>query len=100
MVDGRHQCGRRSRGHDGYAAAGTAVKVGEAGAGNEAAFPDAVAEALPAESAAGARVAEIGRFYRFLAARMPSLLDEWERERESWGRDTAPSSAMSPGGSP
>ena len=53
-----------------------------------AALTDAVAEALPAESAAGARVAEMGRFYRFLAARMPSLLDEWERERESWGRDT------------
>jgi predicted transcriptional regulator len=65
-----------------------------------AALTDAVAGALPAESAAGARVAEMGRFYRFLAARVPSLLDEWERERESWGRETESSSAMSPGGSP
>jgi predicted transcriptional regulator len=59
-----------------------------------AALTDAVAEALPAGSAAGTRVAEMGRFYRFLAARVPSLLDEWERERESWGTDSGSSSAI------
>jgi predicted transcriptional regulator len=72
-----------------------------------AVLTDAVAEALPAGSAAGGRVAEMGRFYRFLAARVPALLDDWERERASWGRGgkagpdaagTAPKEALAKGG--
>ncbi|HJW00869.1 MAG TPA: MarR family transcriptional regulator [Arthrobacter sp.] len=46
-----------------------------------AALTDSTAEALPEGSAARSRVAEMGRFYRFLAARMPALLDDWERQR-------------------
>lgn len=52
-----------------------------------AALTDATAEALPEGSAARSRVTEMGRFYRFLAARMPAILDEWEREREGWERE-------------
>ena len=52
-----------------------------------AALTDATAEALPEGSAARSRVTEMGRFYRFLAARMPVILDEWEREREGWERE-------------
>jgi predicted transcriptional regulator len=48
-----------------------------------AALTDATAEALPAGSAARSRVTEMGRFYRFLAARMPAILDDWERERNT-----------------
>lgn len=48
-----------------------------------AALTDAIAEALPAGSAAGSRVAEMGRFYRFLDAKMPAILDDWERQRAS-----------------
>ncbi|MEW9872698.1 GbsR/MarR family transcriptional regulator [Arthrobacter sp. HS15c] len=46
-----------------------------------AALTDATAEALPAGSAARSRVTEMGSFYRFLAARMPAVLDDWERQR-------------------
>jgi predicted transcriptional regulator len=46
-----------------------------------AALTDATAEALPEGSAARSRVTEMGRFYRFLSARMPALLDDWERQR-------------------
>lgn len=46
-----------------------------------AALTDATAETLPEGSAARARVADMARFYRFLNARMPALLDDWERER-------------------
>ncbi|WP_334172434.1 GbsR/MarR family transcriptional regulator [Sinomonas sp.] len=42
---------------------------------------DATAAALPEDSAARSRVDEMGRFYRFLMARMPELLDEWEAAR-------------------
>ncbi|WP_248759254.1 GbsR/MarR family transcriptional regulator [Pseudarthrobacter sp. SSS035] len=52
-----------------------------------AALTDATAEALPAGSAARSRVTEMGRFYRFLAARMPALLDDWERERNTGSSD-------------
>jgi predicted transcriptional regulator len=46
-----------------------------------AALTDATAQTLPEGSAARSRVTEMGRFYRFLAARMPALLDDWERQR-------------------
>lgn len=49
-----------------------------------AALTDQIAEALPAGSAAEFRVSEMARFYRFLHARLPALLDDWERERGSW----------------
>lgn len=52
-----------------------------------AVLTDAIAESLPAGSAAGSRVTEMGRFYRFLNARMPALLDDWERERNSGSSD-------------
>ncbi|WP_138443156.1 GbsR/MarR family transcriptional regulator [Sinomonas susongensis] len=42
---------------------------------------EATVEALPEDSPARARVDEMGRFYRFLMARLPELLDEWEAER-------------------
>ncbi|WP_422935773.1 GbsR/MarR family transcriptional regulator [Sinomonas sp. P47F7] len=42
---------------------------------------DATALQLPDGSAARARVEEMGHFYRFLMARLPELLDEWEHER-------------------
>lgn len=68
-----------------------------------AVLTDATAEALPEGSAARARVTDMGRFYRFLNARMPSLLNEWERERggsvvspgpaPGAGPDTAPGAA-------
>jgi predicted transcriptional regulator len=48
-----------------------------------AALTDAISEALPPGSAAGSRVTEMGRFYRFLDASMPALLDDWERQRAS-----------------
>ena len=48
-----------------------------------AALTDATAETLPEGSAARERVADMARFYRFLNARMPALLDDWEREREA-----------------
>lgn len=60
-----------------------------------AVLTDAIAEALPAGSAAGARVSEMGRFYRFLHARVPALLDDWERQR-----DSEPEGAMARGGRP
>lgn len=60
-----------------------------------AVLTDAIAEALPAGSAAGARVTEMGRFYRFLHSRMPALLDDWERQRA-----TEPSEVLSKGGLP
>lgn len=63
-----------------------------------AALTDATAEALPEGSAARSRVTEMGRFYRFLAARMPVILDEWEREREGWEREQGDS--MLKGGLP
>lgn len=46
-----------------------------------AALTDITAETLPPGSAARTRVAEMARFYRFLNARMPALLDDWEQER-------------------
>ena len=52
-----------------------------------AVLTDAIAESLPAGSAAGSRVTEMGRFYRFLNSRMPALLDDWERERNSGSGD-------------
>ena len=51
-----------------------------------AALTDATAEALPAGSAARSRVTEMGSFYRFLAARMPAVLDDWERQRAGGSR--------------
>lgn len=48
-----------------------------------AALTDATAGALPEGSAARSRVAEMGRFYRFLAAKMPDILDDWERVRDA-----------------
>ncbi|PTT66726.1 hypothetical protein DBR22_10325, partial [Arthrobacter sp. HMWF013] len=50
-----------------------------------AVLTDAIAEALPAGSRAESRVTEMGRFYRFLNARLPALLDDWERERDGAG---------------
>ena len=50
-----------------------------------AVLTDAIAEALPAGSRAESRVTEMGRFYRFLNARLPALLDDWERERDGGG---------------
>ncbi|MDQ4503070.1 MarR family transcriptional regulator [Sinomonas sp. ASV322] len=41
----------------------------------------ATAEGLPEGSAARERVEEMGGFYRFLVARVPILLDEWEHAR-------------------
>ncbi|HEY9358570.1 MAG TPA: MarR family transcriptional regulator [Arthrobacter sp.] len=52
-----------------------------------AALTDATAEALPEGSAARSRVTEMGRFYRFLAARMPALLDDWEHQRSGGSRE-------------
>jgi DNA-binding transcriptional regulator GbsR (MarR family) len=42
---------------------------------------ETTASALPEDSAERARVDEMGRFYRFLMARLPELLDEWETAR-------------------
>jgi predicted transcriptional regulator len=63
-----------------------------------AALTDAIADALPAGSSAGSRVTEMGRFYRFLAARMPALLDDWERQRASEARAVPSGEAVSKGG--
>ncbi|BCT75195.1 transcriptional regulator [Sinomonas cyclohexanicum] len=41
----------------------------------------ALAEDLPTGSAARARAEDMAHFYRFIAERMPKLLDEWEQER-------------------
>lgn len=41
----------------------------------------ATAEGLPEGSPARSRVEEMRGFYRFLVARMPELLDEWEAAR-------------------
>jgi predicted transcriptional regulator len=71
-----------------------------------AALTDAIATALPAGSAAGSRVTEMGRFYRFLAARMPALLDDWERQRAgerqpaSESREVLSKIVLSKGGRP
>lgn len=46
----------------------------------------AAAEKAAAGPAARSRVAKMGRFYRFLAARIPALLDDWERQRGSESR--------------
>jgi predicted transcriptional regulator len=62
-----------------------------------AALTDATAEALPEGSAARSRVTEMGRFYRFLAARMPALLDDWERQRASEPRGVPSGEAVSGG---
>lgn len=51
-----------------------------------AALSDGMAEDLPEESPARARVEEMAHFYRFLMTRIPELLDEWERERSTGGR--------------
>ncbi|MDQ4491902.1 MarR family transcriptional regulator [Sinomonas sp. ASV486] len=40
-----------------------------------------LADELPAGSAARARAEDMAHFYRFIARRMPRLLDEWEQER-------------------
>lgn len=42
---------------------------------------DSTAAALPEDSAARSRVGEMASFYRFLMARVPELLDEWEHAR-------------------
>jgi predicted ArsR family transcriptional regulator len=47
-----------------------------------AVLTDATAEALPEGSAARSRVTQMGRFYRFLAERMPAILDDWELVRD------------------
>lgn len=52
-----------------------------------ATLTDAIAAVLPAGSAAGSRVAEMGRFYRFLDASLPALLDGWQRERDTGSSD-------------
>ena len=70
-----------------------------------AALTDATAEALPQGSAARSRVTEMGRFYRFLAARMPALMDEWERQRagdsrEAVSRDAESRDVLAQGGPP
>ncbi|HAP90522.1 MAG TPA: hypothetical protein DCR15_12605 [Arthrobacter bacterium] len=59
-----------------------------------AALTDAIAEALPAGSAAGSRVAEMGRFYRFLDAKMPAILDDWEHERDSRSQEVLTEGAL------
>jgi len=41
----------------------------------------AAAASLPEGSAARVRADEMDRFYRFLTARMPDLIDEWEHAR-------------------
>lgn len=41
----------------------------------------ATADGLPVGSAARERIDEMGRFYRFLMARLPELLNEWEHAR-------------------
>lgn len=46
-----------------------------------------LADELPAGSAARARAEDMARFYRFIAQRMPGLLDEWEQERASGSPD-------------
>ena len=49
--------------------------------GRLADLADAMARELPEDSAARARVDEMAGFYRFLMARLPALLDEWEEAR-------------------
>lgn len=43
---------------------------------------DAMAAELPDDSGAHTRAADIASFFRFLARRMPQLIDEWQAERE------------------
>jgi hypothetical protein len=52
-----------------------------------ATLTDMIVAALPAGLAAGSRVTEMGRFYRFLEASLPVLLDRWECERNTGSSD-------------
>ncbi|GAB3270259.1 MarR family transcriptional regulator [Sinomonas notoginsengisoli] len=45
----------------------------------------ALADDLPAGSAARSRAEDMAHFYRFIAEHMPKLLDEWEAERNLGG---------------
>lgn len=58
----------------------------------------AAAEKAAAGPAARSRVAEMGRFNRFPAARIPALLDDWERQRGSESRGVRSGDVLSKGG--